>query len=126
MGDQPEPRPPLTVAEELYFGGVAPTQGEGTLSDGRHYYLRIRHTTASLWVGDMPFDQHELGVDGRVVAISAHGDDNDSHIWSYVPEVHARALLALLLWMLDDAERSEAAIAADRQPAEAEAKVPGA
>jgi len=111
MGEQPEP-PPLTIATETYYGGVAPTQGEGTLSDGRYYYLRIRHTAATLWVGPMPFDEHELGVDGRTVGIAAYGVDDDPHIWSYVPDVHARALLALLLWTFDASEREAARIAA--------------
>lgn len=32
-------------------GGMCPEQHEGRLSDGRHFYLRLRHSEASLGVG---------------------------------------------------------------------------
>jgi len=37
-----------------YIGGMAPTQAEGTLSDGRKFYFRARHGGWSLRVSTSP------------------------------------------------------------------------
>lgn len=50
------------------IGGVCPTQAEGTLSDGKHFYFRARHGEWTLTVAE---DRNDVYL-GPVMAI---GDD---------------------------------------------------
>ena len=96
----------LTVAEVDSLGGAAPVQGYGRLSDGRHFYFRVRHTQATLWAGPGPYEEHY--TEGRTVGMTAGGVDDDPHIWSSFPTDLHRPILDFLVWMLGDAEYHEA------------------
>lgn len=110
-----ERRAPLTVAT-CSLGGDAPVQGEGTLSDGREFYFRVRHTSATLYVAG---PEPEVDVlDGRRLGVALGGVPNDPHVWSYLPNAHARTLLDMLVWTLGSVEERERHEAAEAQAEE--------
>jgi len=78
----------LTVDTITWTCEAAPVQAEGTLSDGRPFYFRIRHRTVSLDVDDRP---------AYWFVLASPDDDPDPHKLSYVEPAHARALLDWLV-----------------------------
>jgi hypothetical protein len=89
----------LEISEYTITTTAAPVQVEGTLVDGREFYVRSRHRTITLGVGATL--EEAVGTDVLRLELVAGGDD---HALSTMDEEDAVALTRLLINVLDGVE----------------------